>query len=1393
MTKFVVTEKKSLEKSSIDNSQIILKAAAIVQVNLHREDVAEFIQDGNNLILKLQNGDVITIENFFVQYEDKVVSDLVFEDNECAFLWFDWNNGAPLFKEITGLEVLLPIASGSSSGAFLPWLAGGVAVAGGVALGSSGGSSNDEKGTIVNKSPQVLENSKQQAISTIVDTPKTGKILNVTDPDGDSLVYTVTEKPTHGTVTFDSTTGTYTYTPNANYHGSDNFVVTISDGKGGTTTVSVPVTVIAVNDAPTATANSISTDEDKPVTGNVVGQDVDGDQLSYTVSTNPSHGTVTLDSATGGYTYTPNANYNGSDSFEVTVSDGKGGTTTVSVPVTVIAVNDGNSVFSGNTSASGTEDGTAITGTLSVTDPDGITNPNYNISTGASHGSASIDATTGTWSYTPAKDYNGSDSFVVSVTDNQGFTTTQTINVTVAGEQDAFNDSATTDEDTAININVLSNDHFEASDAKVTAVGNGSHGTVTINADGTVKYTPNANWSGNDSFSYTVTSASGTTETATVNVTVKPVNDVPALDLDANDSSGETGSNYRTSYLAGAAAISIADTDIKITDVDAATVPQQISGAVITITNYQSGDLLQAGTLPSGITATLSPSGNTLTLSGTSTLANYESAIKAITFSTGSGTTTSVVTREISVKVTDIGGADSNTATTKIDVSSIVAPGTPGSTANNGDNTINGGNGDDVLLGDSGGVKTTLVPGTNYNIAFILDISGSMAYNLDQNAGSANERINLLKAGLKQYIQNIVLPFADAEGTDKGGEINLGLISFSSASGQSGNSTDIRINISDVKSGNWSAIDTAISNLVAQGGTNYEAAFGKTVDWFKSLSATAVNKTTGAANTVNNYQNLTFFITDGDPTSRMNGTSETNDGDGTTTTVTKLSESKTTFDHGLNQTSGNAGLGNISKVNAIGIGNAVDKSWLQLFDNTDSVGNITVDVGTSNVPTATTIANFNNDTGLSTRSNWKVQSGNTDGVVTASSSSNGRLVLKDTVAANGKAAVYEGPEITFNDDTKVSKGYISFNYTQQNWTANDSFTWTLQKQNNDGTWSSVETGSNASANDHATNSTALTMQTGIITSEGTYRFVFTVEDKNGSANYQAQIDDLQWNVSAGTDTVTGSGGQPDIVMTADQLQYALQAGGLYPTLNPVGNDTINGGDGNDIIFGDVINTDALTFGGTRNFNSASQPDALGSGMAALDKQLQITLGHTPTDLERYQYIKDHYSDFNVATDTRGGNDTLNGGNGNDILYGQGGNDTLNGGAGNDTLIGGTGKDTAIYTVLNAADATAGNGVDTWTDFHVGNTASDANADVIQFSQSFFTGLTQTILATDNATTVGKYISVTYDADKDIATIKVDRDGDGTTFTTHETLLVLTNQTSEVTLQTLLNNDQIIIG
>ncbi|MFV5467697.1 cadherin-like domain-containing protein, partial [Acinetobacter towneri] len=145
-----------------------------------------------------------------------------------------------------------------------------------------------------------------------------------------------------------------------------------------------------------------------------------------------------------------------------------------------------------------------------------------------------------------------------------------------------------------------------------------------------------------------------------------------------------------------------------------------------------------------------------------------------------------------------------------------------------------------------------------------------------------------------------------------------------------------------------------------------------------------------------------------------------------------------------------------------------------------------------------------------------------------------------------------------------------------------------------------------------------------------------------------------------------------------------------------------------------------------------------------------------------------------------GNDTLNGGAGDDILDGGAGNDILNGGAGNDILTGGLGIDTLIYNVLTAGDATAGNGKDTWTDFET--------QDKIQFDQNFFTGL----LASDLSDTakVEKFISVSNDANGN-AVLKIDRDGDSATYGKTD-LLVLENQAG-LTLQQLLDNNQIIIG
>ncbi|OTG86054.1 Ig-like domain-containing protein, partial [Acinetobacter sp. ANC 3813] len=148
-----------------------------------------------------------------------------------------------------------------------------------------------------------------------------------------------------------------------------------------------------------------------------------------------------------------------------------------------------------------------------------------------------------------------------------------------------------------------------------------------------------------------------------------------------------------------------------------------------------------------------------------------------------------------------------------------------------------------------------------------------------------------------------------------------------------------------------------------------------------------------------------------------------------------------------------------------------------------------------------------------------------------------------------------------------------------------------------------------------------------------------------------------------------------------------------------------------------------------------------------------------------------------------GDDTLKGGSAGDIIRGGDGNDTLQGNGGNDQLYGGSGSDTAIYTLLNNADKTGGNGMDTWEDFHFGNVATDQQADKIDVSS---------LLANQNVTSanISQYVSVLYDAANKVAIISVDKDGTGSTFETTP-LLVLTNQQSTVTLDDLIQNQQLL--
>src|SRR5436190_2084372 len=177
---------------------------------------------------------------------------------------------------------------------------------------------------------------------TAEDTATTIAVLaNDSDADGDALTVSVGSQPAHGTATVNADQ-TITYTPAANYNGGDTFTYAINDGHGGTATATVNVTVTAVNNAPVAVNDAVTMAEDTAVSGNVLANDTDADAgttLTAPLVASPTHGTVTL-AATGAFTYTPAANYNGSDTFTYKANDGTVDSNVATVAITITAVND---------------------------------------------------------------------------------------------------------------------------------------------------------------------------------------------------------------------------------------------------------------------------------------------------------------------------------------------------------------------------------------------------------------------------------------------------------------------------------------------------------------------------------------------------------------------------------------------------------------------------------------------------------------------------------------------------------------------------------------------------------------------------------------------------------------------------------------------------------------------------------------------------------------------------------------------------------------------------------------------------------------------------------------------------------------------------------------------
>ncbi|WP_165972646.1 type I secretion C-terminal target domain-containing protein, partial [Paracandidimonas soli] len=842
----------------------------------------------------------------------------------------------------------------------------------------------------------------------------------------------------------------------------------------------------------------------------------------------------------------------------------------------------------------------------------------------ADYGTLSVDTATGEWSFVldntkPKTQALGAGetvnvSFDYTLTDKDGDTDGGKVNFAINGQNDEpvleahtkeiLEDNIATgnvlvgaadaeDDDLSVTQFTVNGTPYAAGTTAIIA----GIGEFTISSNGDYIFTPAQDWNGAvPQVTYEVSDGTDTSS-STLDIDVLPVNDAPT----SEDASGNVTEGL--TYVFGASDFAFED-------------------AV-------EGDAMQSVIIDS------LPSGGTLLLDGVAVTPN--TSISAADLAAGKLTFVADANPgenaefSFNFRVQDAGGIDNGGVDTSgqhtftLTVDQFIS----GNNLNN--NNIKGGAGDDVLLGDQGGLRTNVVSGASYNIALVLDVSGSMndkwgpgAPTWPWQADNRPTRLDTAKASLKALLSNQLLTHD--------GDINVTLITFG------GSSSTNQISIEGLNASNIDSILDKITSLTASGSTPYGSGFNSAKSWFDSM---------GNNSDYDDYQNLTFFLTDGAPTDNANNRDNAFDA-----------------------------LSNVSMVHGIGIGSGISQSTLNRYDNTD-VQSVVIDTGRSE-----NHANFDNNSGVNNVDNW----GHT-GSGSVTKNDNAMRIADNNSAANQSSTVTmaEAHKMVVADGLGA---FFRFSASTGSWSNNnDVFTWRLLKwdadaNNGQGDWVVAQSGNN----------------TGTVTTShhgpGEYLLQFDVNNQSDN-NAHVTIDNIRIHKTIST-------GQSQVVTDPSQLEAVLVGGTEFDEPAPVGDDTIFGGDGKDIIFGDAINTDSLPWG--VDGNPSKPADYSQTGLDALKDFLALKLGHAATDADLYEYITENHELFNVVGDTHGGTDTLHGGKGDDILYGQGGNDTLIGGEGDDILYGGEGDDIFKWEEGDAGvDAVA---VDTIMDFGVGNDSLD---------------------------------------------------------------------------------------
>ncbi|MEN5092178.1 retention module-containing protein [Pseudomonas protegens] len=481
--------------------------------------------------------------------------------------------------------------------------------------------------------------------------------------------------------------------------------------------------------------------------------------------------------------------------------------------------------------------------------------------------------------------------------------------------------------------------------------------------------------------------------------------------------------------------------------------------------------------------------------------------------------------------------------------------------ATSGDDTVTGTDGNDIVVADIGGL--TVVPGTNYNIAFMVDTSGSMS----------SASITAAKNSLTSVFNTL----KNSIGSAGSGTVNIFLADFDTQVNKS-----VSVNLNDPNA--LAQLKAVLDSMASGGGTNYEDVFKATANFFQSSQATGNSNAT----------NLTYFITDGKPTYYQSG-EQTNP---TLYGNVRLDDVVTTSNYKLGDTFG------------------------KYLDNSHYL---------SVASDGTTILQTNNGWGWSSKT-----------LGTLHAQGDGTYELSN-LAGSGSSTDY---------------------YTSTN------------------------------------SSSGFALLSGLSNVEAI------------GINSGVSLNDLK---------PYDSDGKPQT--NIDPADLANSIIGHTEATMP-GADKVSGGDGNDILFGDLV-----------SFNGIA-----GEGYQAMQayvaKQSGVDVSKVTTS-NVHQYITEHYTEFDVSG-SHDGNDTLLGGAGNDILFGQGGNDTLDGGKGNDILLGGTGNDTLIGGQGNDI-LIGGSGADTFV-WKAGDTGNDVIKD-FKASEGDRIDL-RDLLQGESASTIDNFLKIT---------------------------------------------------